>query len=147
MDVCGAWPLNCFGCKHELFSETHRDRNGSFYQWACSLRHCSILFSCILERKMGLVWFPYFGGGRKPHGQSGYCVAGFGAPYVLLLDLPCSPGSRASIVLLLQAITQSHRGSENEGEVSHKSRAMEAGLELRTNGCHPELFCLCCREK
>lgn len=111
MDVCGAWPLNCFGCKHELFSETHRGRNGFLYQWACSFWHCSILFSCILERKMGLVWFPHFGGGRKPHWLSGYCVAGLGAPYALWLTLPCSPESRAFIGLLSQAITPSHRGS------------------------------------
>ena len=43
---------------------------GLFYKYACSFRHCSILFSYIYiflsPRKMGLAWFPYLRAGRKP---------------------------------------------------------------------------------
>lgn len=73
------------------------------------------IFLSLSPRRMGLVWFPYLGEGRKPHLLSGYCALGPGVLYCTFTKSPL----RSFIVLVLQMITQSQRGSETY-EASHK---------------------------
>lgn len=78
MDVCGAWPFNRLGCKHELFSYTYMSKNASLYKCACFLILLDSLlyiFSHSLSR-MELVWFPHLKEGRKLQILRDYCAPG-----------------------------------------------------------------------
>lgn len=134
MNVCGPWPFNCLGCRHELFSYTSMSRKGSSYKCARSFWHRLIPFHIFppssSPRRMGLVWFLHLGDARKPRLLSNHCVPGPGGSNELSGIFPT--------ILHPPSFTDDKRGSETKRHTN--SKFMKLGFKLRALWGHPVLF-------